>query len=150
MSRNSPSSSSISTQDIPKQLNKSRHVSVSNAKLKLNHPVIQKIYRASIVKARESLHKQKENSEEHLKTLVSVERLYVQNLVGFHKKKISISKLLIPEYQKTPNTSTAKNIKRKKKTSISNFSNCRKSSLQRKVGLGVCSPMGENVNKILF
>ena len=150
MSRNSPTSSSISSQEMPRILIQSRNTNTVSNKLKLKHFVIQKIFTASIAMARESLQSQKENADERLETLVNVEREYVQHLVGSRKKYDSACKLIIPEHHKTPNTQILKNLKRKKRTSISNLSNCRKTSVQRRHASGVCSPQSGTLSKILF
>ena len=129
----------------------SRNANFRWNKLKLKHFDIQKIFIESIAMARESLCNQKDNTDERLETLVSVEREYVQHLLGSRKKYDSTCKLIIPEQYNTPSDQILKNIKRKKRISISNLSKCRKrKTLRRRDASGCYSSRSDAVNKILF
>ena len=149
MSRNSPVCIGSRFQDSPKLLMPSRDANITSTKMKLKNSVIKKIYAASIEKARFSLQLQKENLDERLDTLVSVERKFVQNLICFRKKG-SVDKLFIADNQKTPKSSVCKNVRKKKGSSISNLSHCRKPSFARRLESGYCSPENDTLSKILF
>ena len=150
MSRNSPVCTSIRFQDSPKLLISSRNASITSTKMRLKHSVIKKIYAASIEKARFSLMLQKENCDERLDTLVSVEREFVQNLICFRKIKRNPDSLSIPYDQKTLKNELYKNIKGKRTSSISSISHSRKIAIQRKAESGYCFPDADTLTKAQF
>ena len=120
--------------------------SSGGSRLKLKNLIIQKIFKLSFKKAKNSLKPAKDPNDELMENLVSVEREYVKSLIS---SRFSRSRGGSGDFQKTPERKPCKKFKRKK-LSGECPKHVKRASSTRKYDSTCSSPLSDKLSRILF